>query len=406
MAAEAAAAEAARVESLEVAPVIEAAAVEVAPVIEVAPVEVEQPVAAASIAEQVVIEAVVAPMLRRRDRSVRRFADEAPEIPAPTVAPVFLDETIVLPSASSSHIAAEQAGPDLVDEFALAAKAFSFTGETPVQVARAAVDAQHVPTTRARAASLAAPKVRRGRVVFKRVAAASFSLSIVGVVGALCFATTTPVSAVTAFGSTVSNDISIVVPEKTSAKSEIQAYVAASDAKSTDLVRSESYDIESMADVAADSGVTQFAGTWVNDTAADIQFPFPVGVPISAAFGSTSYLSKFSTPHRGVDLTPGRGAEVHAIAAGTVRIATEGGGDYGVTVVIDHIVDGELVSSRYGHMEYGSLRVSQGDTVEVGDVLGTVGSTGRSTGPHLHLEVLLGGTQRVDPLAWLYEHTD
>jgi murein DD-endopeptidase MepM/ murein hydrolase activator NlpD len=356
---------------------------------------------AVSIVEQVVVEAAVTLPLLRRDRSARRAAApvEVPEVPTAPAGQVFLDETIVLPSASSTHIPAET----LVDEFAVAAEAFAFTGETPVQVARAATEA---PTSRAKIAAVAAPKVRRGRVVFKRVAAASFSVGVVGVVGALAFATTTPVSAVTAFGSAVSGDISIVAPESTNAKSEIQAYVAASDAKASDLVRSESYDIESMADVAADSGVTQFAGTWVNDTGADIQFPFPVGVPISAAFGSTSYLSKFSTPHRGVDLTPGRGAEVHAIAAGTVRIATEGGGDYGVTVLIDHIVDGQLVSSRYGHMEYGSLRVSTGDTVEVGDVIGTVGSTGRSTGPHLHLEVLLGGDQRVDPLAWLYEHTD
>ncbi|MDJ1114780.1 M23 family metallopeptidase [Microbacterium dauci] len=360
---------------------------------------------AASIVEQVVVETAVTLPLRRRDRSARHAATpvEAPEVPTAPAGQIFLDETIVLPSASSTHI---PAAATLVDEFALAAEAFAFTGETPIQVARAAHEGQHVPTSRAGAAALTAPKPRRGRVVFKRVAAASFSVGVVGVVGALAFATTTPVSAVTAFGSAVSGDISIVAPESTNAKSEIQAYVAASDMKASDLVRSESYDIESMADVAADSGVTQFAGTWVNDTGADIQWPFPVGVPISAAYGSTSYLSKFSTPHRGVDLTPGRGAEIHAVAAGTVRIATEGGGDYGVTVVIDHIIDGQLVSTRYGHMEYGSLRVSPGDTVEVGDVIGTVGSTGKATGPHLHLEVLLGGTQRVDPMAWLYEHTD
>nr|WP_262981992.1 M23 family metallopeptidase [Microbacterium oleivorans] len=160
-----------------------------------------------------------------------------------------------------------------------------------------------------------------------------------------------------------------------------------------------------MADVAADSGVTKFAGTWVNDATAAVQWPFPVGVPISAQFGSTSYLSKFSRAHHGTDFTPGRGAEIHAVAAGTVRIATEAGGDYGVTVVIDHIIDGQLVSTRYGHMEYGSLRVSPGETVKAGQVIGQVGSTGKSTGPHLHLEVLIGGTTRIDPLPWLKEHT-
>jgi len=76
-----------------------------------------------------------------------------------------------------------------------------------------------------------------------------------------------------------------------------------------------------------------------------------------------------------------------------------------VTVVIDHIIDGQLVSTRYGHMEYGSLRVSPGETVKAGQVIGQVGSTGKSTGPHLHLEVLIGGTTRIDPLPWLKEHT-
>ncbi|GAB2710317.1 murein DD-endopeptidase MepM/ murein hydrolase activator NlpD [Microbacterium marinum] len=360
---------------------------------------IESPVA--STPAQIVVDTVAAALpLRRRVRA----AQEVPPVPAPAShAPEFLDETVILPSATSTHLAAEQPGPRIDDEFELAARVFSFTGETPIQVARAAVDAQETPVARVRTGG--APKARRAKVAFGRLAAASFSVSVVGIVGAFAVVTTTPVSVVSAFGPAASADISLVAPEKASAKTEIQAYVAASDAKSSDLARSDQYDIESMADVAADSGVTQFAGTWVNDSESNIQWPFPVGVPISAAFGSSSYLSKFATPHRGVDLTPGQGAEIHAVAAGTVRIATESGGDYGVTVVIDHIIDGQLVSTRYGHMESGSLRVSAGETVEVGDVIGTVGSTGKSTGPHLHLEVLLGGTQRVDPMAWMYEHT-
>ena len=158
-------------------------------------------------------------------------------------------------------------------------------------------------------------------------------------------------------------------------------------------------------ELAAESGVRLFANTWVNDPSSPIQYPFPVGVPISAAFGSIAYLSEFATPHNGVDLTPGEGAEIHAVAAGTVRIATESGGDYGVTVLIDHIIDGQLVSTRYGHMQYGSLTVSAGDTVTAGQVIGNVGQTGKATGPHLHFEVLLGGTTHTDPIPWMYEHT-
>ncbi|AZS43089.1 Murein DD-endopeptidase MepM [Microbacterium oleivorans] len=359
-------------------------------------------VAPASIAESVVAEATAGTLpLRCRSRVAAAAA------PVADAAPVreFLDETIVLPSAGSTHATAHEAGPS-VDEFELAAKAFSFTGETPIQVARAAVEAEEraTPATRVRMADQA-PRPRRGRIVFKRLAAASFSVSVVGVVGLLAIGTTTPVAAVGAFGQEVRGDMMLASDTTDAASPEIQAYVAGSTAAASDLARSDEYDIESMSDVAADSGVTKFAGTWVNDATADVQWPFPVGVPISAQFGSVSYMSKFSRPHHGTDFTPGRGAEVHAVAGGTVRIATEAGGDYGVTVVLDHIIDGKLVSTRYGHMEYGSLRVSPGETVKAGEVIGLVGSTGKSTGPHLHLEVLLGGTTRIDPLPWLKEHT-
>lgn len=361
--------------------------------------------APASIAESVVSEAAAAALpLRRRARAPRPAASVTP---VPAAAPVreFLGETIVLPAAGSTHSAADENVPT-IDEFELAAKAFSFTGETPIQVARAAADAEEraKPTTRVRMADQP-PRPRRGRIVFKRLAAASFSVSVVGVVGLLAIGTTTPVAAVGAFGQDVRGDMTLASTATDADAPEIQAYVAGSTVASGDLARSDEYDIESMADVAADSGVTKFAGTWVNDATAEVQWPFPVGVPISAQFGSRSYMSKFSRPHHGTDFTPGAGAEVHAVAGGTVRIATEAGGDYGVTVVLDHIIDGKLVSTRYGHMQYGSLRVSPGETVKAGDVIGRVGSTGKSTGAHLHLEVLLGGTTRIDPLPWLKEHT-
>ncbi len=311
-----------------------------------------------------------------------------------------------LPPASAFVPSAPEAEHRAVDEFEFAARLFSFTAETPVQRARVAderpaaeepsVDTSHVAPRRAR---------RSAGAVAKRVAAASFSLGVMTVVGLLAIGTTTPAEAVAAM-SDRSADLTVATTTAKAAKTDIQAFVASGDAPASTLDRPESYNVASMAEIAADSGVTLFAGTWVNDPTAAIQWPFPVGVPISAAYGSTSYLSQFSTPHRGVDLTPGLGAEVHAVAAGTVRIATEAGGDYGVTVLIDHVIDGQIVSTRYGHMQYGSLRVKQGDTVTAGQVLGTVGQTGKATGPHLHLEVLLGGTAHTDPIEWLKEHTN
>ncbi|WP_424446095.1 M23 family metallopeptidase [Microbacterium sp. CH-015] len=311
-----------------------------------------------------------------------------------------------LPPASAFVPSAPEADHRAVDEFEFAARLFSFTAETPVQRSRVAeerpaadepsVDAAHVAPRRAR---------RSAGAVAKRVAAASFSLGVMTVVGLLAIGTTTPAEAVAAM-SDRSADLTVATTTAKAAKTDIQAFVASGDAPASTLDRPESYNVASMAEIAADSGVTLFAGTWVNDPTAAIQWPFPVGVPISAAYGSSSYLSQFSTPHRGVDLTPGLGAEVHAVAAGTVRIATEAGGDYGVTVLIDHVIDGQIVSTRYGHMQYGSLRVKQGDTVTAGQVLGTVGQTGKATGPHLHLEVLLGGTAHTDPIEWLKEHTN
>lgn len=341
-----------------------------------------------------------APLAERR----HHIADDATaHLPGESFGPAAVDDA-ALPGAGANvdEIPMPAPLPDdrVVDEFEFASRLFSFTAQTPVQVAAEAIAEQEAVE-----ASAAAPG-RTGRVV-KRLAAASFSVGAMAAVGLLAVGLTSP-AAVLASGDS-SRDISVDASAAASSSAkiddeQIQAYVSSSQQGVT-FDRSETFDVTSASEIAADSGVTIFAGTWVNDPNAAIQWPFPVGVPISAAFGSSSYLSQFSTPHRGVDLTPGVGADIHAVAGGTVRIATESGGDYGVTVVIDHVIDGELISTRYGHMQYDSLQVEVGDTVTPGQVIGNVGSTGRSTGAHLHLEVLLGGTTQTDPIAWLEEHT-
>lgn len=316
---------------------------------------------------------------------------------------------------ADAHVADERVAPGTtfaaepepchLDEFEFAARLFSFTGETPIQ----RVDDNAAPTTvpepvAAAPLHVAPRRPRRMSAAFQRVAAASFSIGVMAIVGLLAVGTTTPAAAV-AGASTLTTDITATETGTDAKTPEIQAFVSNGTDNLASLDRPENYNVASMADIAAASGVTEFAGTWVNDPSAAIQWPFPVGVPISAAFGSSTYLSQFSSPHRGVDLTPGEGAEIHVIAAGTVRIATEAGGDYGVTVVVDHIVDGQLVSTRYGHMLRGSLDVEVGETVTAGEVIGKVGQTGKATGPHLHFEVLLGGTAQIDPMPWMYEHT-
>jgi murein DD-endopeptidase MepM/ murein hydrolase activator NlpD len=95
--------------------------------------------------------------------------------------------------------------------------------------------------------------------------------------------------------------------------------------------------------------------------------------------------------HHGIDLAAPAGAPIRAIAAGTVIFADPYGG-YGNLVVLRH--DDGITTSHYGHCK--SIKVKTGERVPTGAVLGTVGSTGISTGPHLHFEVRVAG-QPHDP---------
>ena len=167
------------------------------------------------------------------------------------------------------------------------------------------------------------------------------------------------------------------------------------------------YKVKTIAQVAATEHI-RTAGTFTNDPNGTIQWPFPVGVPIASYFGPriapTAGASSF---HEGVDFDPGRGAPIQVIADGVVReVAPYNDNALGVHVIVDHMIDGQLVSSVYGHMTPGSIKVTQGQTVKVGDILGLVGSTGISTGPHLHFEIRLNGTTPVDPYAWLKQHAN
>lgn len=96
--------------------------------------------------------------------------------------------------------------------------------------------------------------------------------------------------------------------------------------------------------------------------------------------------------HRGYDMSQACGATIFAAGPGRVTVAGSYF-DYGNAVVIDH---GGGVLTIYGHMQWESLRVSVGDTVSAGTPLGAEGSTGQSTGCHLHFEIR-EFEQRIDP---------
>jgi murein DD-endopeptidase MepM/ murein hydrolase activator NlpD len=126
----------------------------------------------------------------------------------------------------------------------------------------------------------------------------------------------------------------------------------------------------------------------------------PIGIPVKAVHVSSRFgyrldpFLKRRAFHSGIDLVAAAGTTVRATAAGIVTNASWSGG-YGKMVEVEH-ADGVL--TRYGHLS--AFLVSVGDRVEAGAPIARVGSTGRSTGPHLHYETLRGG-KTVDPAVYL-----
>lgn len=133
-----------------------------------------------------------------------------------------------------------------------------------------------------------------------------------------------------------------------------------------------------------------------------IQWPLDPNTPISSYFGGrASPCAGCSSYHHGIDFTPGFGVPVHAIADGVAVTRAISG--LGTFVVLQHQVDGQTVYSVYGHMVSGSA-IPVGTKVSRGDVIGLVGNTGQSSGTHLHLAIMVGDYNFVDPLPWMRKH--
>jgi murein DD-endopeptidase MepM/ murein hydrolase activator NlpD len=156
--------------------------------------------------------------------------------------------------------------------------------------------------------------------------------------------------------------------------------------------RAEATEIDSLQQVSADLTAkiqAAQAHSTVQRPASGGRLIWPVSAPITSPFGW-----RWGRMHEGIDLGASYGTPIVAAAAGTVIYAGWEGG-YGNLTAIDH---GGGLSTAYGHQS--RIAVSVGESVAQGQVIGYVGSTGHSTGPHLHFEVRVDG-QPVDPLGYL-----
>jgi len=150
---------------------------------------------------------------------------------------------------------------------------------------------------------------------------------------------------------------------------------------------------------ALDNGRTfSSMGTSMADTGSA---SIPMLVPVTTSRSMSSNFGMRVHPvlggfrmHKGVDLPASTGTPIHATADGVIGRADWFGG-YGLFVEIEH---GANLETRYGHMS--RIAVAEGQHVHRGDVIGYVGTTGRSTGAHLHYEVRIGG-EAVNPVPYL-----
>lgn len=123
-------------------------------------------------------------------------------------------------------------------------------------------------------------------------------------------------------------------------------------------------------------------------------FAWPLSGPISSGYGQRNISVGGNTFHGGIDIAAASGTPVRAARAGVVSRA-EWGGAYGYVIYLEH---GDGSQTRYAHLS--RFVVEVGSVVAQGQAIGEVGSTGASTGPHLHLEIRFSG-RSVDPLGYL-----
>ena len=168
------------------------------------------------------------------------------------------------------------------------------------------------------------------------------------------------------------------------------------DLSATEEAQLEALIVERQREIEAEREAARRAAGIVGPESAPGQLAWPVSGTITSPFGMRP--NPFGGGlefHQGLDIAAPMGTTVTAAASGTIISAGWYGG-YGNYILIDH---GGGMSTGYGHLS--QIFVSNGQQVQKGQAIGAVGSTGMSTGPHLHFEVRIGG-KPTDPAAYLH----
>lgn len=136
-------------------------------------------------------------------------------------------------------------------------------------------------------------------------------------------------------------------------------------------------------------------------------FPLPSGTWVSSSdFGwRADPYTGGSDFHSGTDFAGADGTPIFALADGVVSFAGVSSG-YGGLIIVEHTIGGQRIASAYAHMWQNGIYVTVGDRILAGQHIGDVGSSGKSTGAHLHFEIRPGGTTSpsIDAEVWLAEH--
>nr|WP_238356932.1 M23 family metallopeptidase [Kribbella italica] len=184
--------------------------------------------------------------------------------------------------------------------------------------------------------------------------------------------------------------LALAAAKATAAKKAAAATKAAAAAKAAALAKA-------AAEAKAEQQAEAKAEAEERAAATSMRITLPTtGYHLTAHFGQGG--SRWASNHTGLDFAAPTGTPVRSVLPGEV-IQAEFAGAYGRQVKVRHS-DGTVTS--YGHMS--EFTVNVGDVVAAGTQVGSIGMSGNTTGPHVHFEVLLGGSDQVDPEPWLRDH--